>query len=54
MGIRIPGIYVEIAGDTTQLKQDMTRARGIVRETAEDMSDAMGNALDDAQCKALH
>lgn len=42
---RLPGIFVEVKGDISQLKQDMTRARGIVRESATGMSDSLNNAL---------
>lgn len=46
---KIPGIYIDIKGDVGQLKQDMTRARGLVREAAGDMSNSLNNALSPAQ-----
>lgn len=48
---KIPGIYVEIKGDSTQLRKDMTAARQIVTESAKGMSDAMNNALSPDQIK---
>lgn len=49
--VMIPGIYVEIKGDSTQLKKDITQARQIVTEQAKGMSDSLNNALSGAQAK---
>ena len=43
---KIPGIYVEISGDSTQLRKDMAAARQIVTESAKGMSNALNNAID--------
>lgn len=43
--MQIPGIYVTVRGDISQLDTDLRSARGLVREAANDISDAMGNAL---------
>ncbi|MBI9110300.1 phage tail tape measure protein [Maridesulfovibrio ferrireducens] len=45
MGIRIPGIYVEVKGDYSALDEDMRKARAIVRNASSDMSNSMNNAL---------
>ncbi|MBI9080830.1 MAG: phage tail tape measure protein [Pseudodesulfovibrio sp.] len=47
--MKIPGVYVTIAGDITQLKADMTQAQRIVKDSATGMSNAMGNALSPQQ-----
>lgn len=49
MGLRIPGIYVEIQGDYTQLQADLNTARGIVNSAATGMSNALNNALSPRQ-----
>ncbi len=49
--MRIPGIYVDIKGDVTQLDADMRKARAIVRESATGMSNALNNALSPNQVK---
>ncbi len=47
--MRVPGIYVEVRGDVSQLESDLRRAKQQVRSAANDMSDAMGNALNPNQ-----
>ncbi|WP_028578671.1 tape measure protein [Desulfomicrobium escambiense] len=49
MAIRIPGIFVEIQGDYTQLRADLNTARGIVNGAATDMSNSLNNALSPRQ-----
>lgn len=46
---QIPGIYVEIKGDSTQLAKDMRQAKQIVSESAKGMSNALNNALSGSQ-----
>lgn len=45
MARKIPGIYVEIKGDSTQLRKDMKAAKQIVSDSATGMSNALNNAL---------
>ncbi len=47
--MRIPGIYVAVQGDLSQLEVDLNRARGMVRASAESISNDMGNALSGKQ-----
>jgi tape measure domain-containing protein len=51
MSGKISGIYVEIRGDSSQLKKDLTAARQVVTEQATGMSNALNNALSPAQLK---
>lgn len=46
---KITGIYVEMKGDSTQLRKDMAQARQLVTEQARGMSDALNNALSPGQ-----
>ncbi|MGE4442531.1 MAG: phage tail tape measure protein [Desulfomicrobium sp.] len=48
---KISGIYVEIRGDATQLKQELKAAKTAVTEQAQGMSNALNNALSPAQLK---
>ena len=48
---KISGIYVEIRGDSTQLRKDLAAARQHVAEQATGMSNALNNALSPAQLK---
>ncbi|NCC05662.1 MAG: hypothetical protein EOM37_16850, partial [Proteobacteria bacterium] len=48
---KISGIYVEIRGDSTQLRKDLATARQHVTEQATGMSNALNNALSPAQLK---
>lgn len=50
-GGKISGIYVEIKGDSTQLKKDLSEARQYVTQQAKGISDALNNALSPAQAK---
>jgi len=43
--MKIPSVYVEIRGDSTQLRKDITAAKQIVTESAKGMSNALNNAL---------
>lgn len=52
MGMKIPGVYVEIKGDMAQLKKDMTTARQYVTEQSTSMSNAINNALSGQQVKS--
>lgn len=45
MAIKLPGIYVQVRGDYTQLQKDLGAAKSIVKRDAKDISDAMNNAL---------
>ncbi len=47
--MRIPGIYVAVQGDLSQLEVDLNRARGMVKAAAESISNDMGNALSGRQ-----
>lgn len=49
--MKIPGIYVEIRGDSTQLRKDIAQARQSVTEQARGMSNALNNALSGQQVK---
>jgi lambda family phage tail tape measure protein len=49
---KISGIYVEIRGDSTQLKKELAAARQVVTEQAQGMSNALNNALSPAQLKS--
>jgi tape measure domain-containing protein len=48
---KISGIYVEIRGDSTQLRKDLATARQHVTEQATGMSNALNNALSPQQIK---
>lgn len=48
MATKIPGVYVQIRGDYTQLEKDAKAARQMVSAQAKGMSDALGNALSPA------
>jgi uncharacterized protein YcbK (DUF882 family) len=52
MSVRIPGVYIEIKGDFTELQTDMKRARQMVAEQATGMSNALNNALSPGQIKS--
>jgi len=43
--MKIPGVYVEIKGDITQLRKDMKEAASIVTSSSKDISNALNNAL---------
>ena len=47
--MKIPGVYVEISGDSTQLAKDMRAAKQIVTDSAKGMSNALNNALSAGQ-----
>ena len=47
--MKIPGIYVEIRGDSTQLGKDIGEAKTAVTKQAREMSDAINNALSSSQ-----
>ena len=47
--MKIPGVYVDIKGDITQLKADMAQARRVVKDSAAGMSNDMNNALSPQQ-----
>ena len=47
--MKIPGVYVEISGDSTQLAKDMRAAKQIVTDSAKGMSNALNNALSPGQ-----
>ena len=46
---QIPGIYVSISGDFTQLKKELSQARQYIAEQSRGMSDALNNALSPRQ-----
>ena len=43
--MKIPGVYVEIKGDATQLKKEMAQAKEYIASQAGGISDALNNAL---------
>jgi len=47
--MKIPSVYVEIRGDSTQLRKDITAVKQIVTESAKGMSNALNNALSPGQ-----
>jgi tape measure domain-containing protein len=49
MAIQIPGIYVDVRGNLTQLRTDMRQAREIVASSAVGMSNAMNNVFSNTQ-----
>lgn len=51
MALQLPGIVVDIKGDSAQLKKDITVARQYVTEQATGMSNAINNALSGQQIK---
>lgn len=46
MPIKLPGIYVEVRGNYTQLEKDVKAAKQIVSKQARGMSAALNNAID--------
>lgn len=46
---KIPGIYVEIRGDSTLLNKEIDKAKDIVTNASMEMSNSLGNALSPAQ-----
>lgn len=51
MSGKISGIYVEIRGDSSQLKKELASARQVVTQQAQGMSNALNNALSPQQLK---
>lgn len=49
--MQIPGIYVEIKGDSDHLRKEMRTANAYVQQQAKGISDALNNALSPTQVK---
>lgn len=47
--MNIPGIYVEIRGDSTQLRKDILQSKEFVAQQAKEISNKLNNALDVGQ-----